>query len=110
MHRFHSTSIDPITNKAELDESETRHLRDVLRIREGDSVLVFDGSGLEYSGTVLLIEKKSTTITIDREIAPAAPESDLDLTLAVAMTKGEKFDLVVQKAIELGVNRIIPIV
>jgi 16S rRNA (uracil1498-N3)-methyltransferase len=110
MHRFHSTAIDRVTNTAELEESETRHLRDVLRIREGDSILVFDGSGLEYSGTVLLIEKKSTTITIDREIAPAAPESDLDLTLAVALTKGEKFDLVVQKAIELGLNRIIPIV
>jgi 16S rRNA (uracil1498-N3)-methyltransferase len=110
MRRFHSTSIDLVNNKAELEESETRHLRDVLRIREGDGVFVFDGSGHEYSGTVLSIEKKSTTITIDREVAPAAPESDLDLTLAVAMTKGEKFDLVVQKAIELGVNRIIPIV
>jgi 16S rRNA (uracil1498-N3)-methyltransferase len=110
MRRFHSTSIDLVNNRAELEESETRHLRDVLRIREGDTVLVFDGAGHEYSGMVLSIDKKSTAITIDREVVPAAPESHLDLTLAVAITKGEKFDLVVQKAIELGVNRIIPIV
>lgn len=109
MHRFYSTSIDPGSRTAELDESETRHLRDVLRLGVADKVYVFDGKGHEFACVVESVGKRSTRLRIDKEIDPAAPESKLDLTLAVALTKGEKFELVVQKAVELGVNAIIPV-
>src|SRR3954471_19617121 len=107
MHRFFSTSIDSLN--VQLDESETRHLRDVLRIREGEPVKVFDGNGREFLATVSTISKRFATLKLDQETSAAAPESPLDLTLAIALTKGDKFELAIQKAVELGVNKIIPI-
>jgi 16S rRNA (uracil1498-N3)-methyltransferase len=52
----------------------------------------------------------STQVKVISEVEPARPESPLELTLAVALLKGEKFDLVVQKATELGVTRVVPVV
>jgi 16S rRNA (uracil1498-N3)-methyltransferase len=109
MHRFYSTDFDSLSNQAFLDETETRHLRDVLRIRVGDSVNVFDGIGNEHTGRVEQISRHSTVLSALRSCPPASPESNFDLTLAVALTKGDKFELVIQKAVELGVNRITPI-
>lgn len=93
-----------------LSADEARHLRDVLRLHEGDEVYVFDGEGAEFLCSVQQIDRRTTIeLTVQREVEPARPESPLELTLAVALLKGEKFDLVVQKATELGVARIIPL-
>lgn len=88
---------------------ETRHLRDVLRLHAGERVQVFDGAGREYLCEINDISKRETSLLVIEETAPAAPESELELTLAVALLKGEKFELVVQKAVELGVARIVPL-
>lgn len=92
-----------------LTESETRHLRDVLRLSIGDIVRVFDGAGREYECTVETIRKQETRLAILKEVLPTAPESSLDLTVVAAITPGEKFDLAIQKSVELGVRRFIPI-
>lgn len=92
-----------------LDVEQTRHLRDVLRLREKEIVRVFDGDGREFLCSLEKLEKKSALLKIIEEVAPIAPESNLNLTLACALLKGEKFDLVVQKAVELGVSKIIPL-
>jgi 16S rRNA (uracil1498-N3)-methyltransferase len=55
------------------------------------------------------IGRESSTLNLIDEVEPASPESPLKLTLAVALLKGEKFDLVVQKATELGVWRVVPV-
>jgi 16S rRNA (uracil1498-N3)-methyltransferase len=91
-----------------LNLDETRHLRDVLRLRRGEKISVFDGEGREFLCQIETIGKKETILKIIREIAPNSPESDLNLTLAVALLKGEKFDLVMQKAVELGVTKFVP--
>lgn len=92
-----------------LDADETLHLRDVLRLHPGDEVFVFDGTGHEFSCAVAAINRNSSDLTVLSEVAPSRPESPLNLSLAVALLKHEKFDLVVQKATELGVNQIIPL-
>lgn len=92
-----------------LDSGETRHLRDVLRLTEGTNVNVFDGCGREFSCTVVEIKKAETELLVLSELSASSPESSYELTLAAAMLKGEKFDLVVQKAVELGVTRLIPL-
>ena len=109
MRRFYTPKENFQADKAILNLDETRHLRDVLRLREGAEICVFDGEGREFLGTVEKISKSETLLKIIREITPSALESSLDLTLAIALLKGEKFDLVVQKSVELGVNRIIPL-
>ncbi|MEA2174954.1 MAG: rRNA (uracil1498-N3)-methyltransferase [Blastocatellia bacterium] len=88
---------------------EARHLRDVLRLKPGDEVFVFDGEGLEYRCVVEDARRDGALLQVIGEVSPASQESPLDLTLATALLKGEKFDLVVQKATELGVARIVPV-
>ena len=93
-----------------LAADEARHLHDVLRLRRGDEVFVFDGEGREFSCVVEETGRDQAKLKVISEVDAARPESTLDLTLAVALLKGEKFDLVVQKATELGVSRIVPLV
>src|SRR5947207_9357003 len=93
-----------------LSAEQTRHLRDVLRLKSGDEVYVFDGTGREVRGLVQNITRDSTEVSVGDEVEPARPESPLNLTLAVSLLKGEKFDLVVQKVTEMGVVRVIPII
>src|SRR5262249_39044327 len=109
MHRFYAPPEQLQGKKVTLDWDETRHLRDVVRLKTGDSVNVFDGAGREFECCIVEIKKSEATLSILREVPPVSPESPLDLTLAVAMLKGEKFDLVVQKAVELGVKMLIPL-
>jgi 16S rRNA (uracil1498-N3)-methyltransferase len=109
MRRFYASIEQFQTETVSLSLEETRHLRDVLRLSEGANVRVFDGGGREFLCEIKTIGKKETVLRIVEEIAPTAPESNLNLTLAVALLKGEKFDLVVQKAVELGVTTLIPL-
>src|SRR5258708_5671718 len=93
-----------------LSAEETRHARDVLRLQGGDKIFVFDGLGREFQCSVQKITRDATDLNVLAEVEPARPESPLDLTLAIALLKGEKFDLVIQKATELGVARIQPVI
>ncbi|MDT5294157.1 MAG: rRNA (uracil1498-N3)-methyltransferase [Acidobacteriota bacterium] len=94
-----------------LSEEESRHLRDVLRLRAGDEAYVFDGEGREFACVVAEAggRKGGARLDVRGRAEPPRPESPLELTLAVALLKGEKFDLVVQKATELGAWRIVPV-
>ena len=92
-----------------LTADEARHLREVLRLKPGDEVSVFDGEGKEFRGRVAQARREFAELDLDEEIEPTRPESPLQITLAVALLKGEKFDLVVQKATELGVYKIVPL-
>ncbi|MCM3872795.1 MAG: 16S rRNA (uracil(1498)-N(3))-methyltransferase [Pyrinomonadaceae bacterium] len=100
-----SSDLKSLTLQAE----EARHLRDVLRLRPGDQVHVFDGAGKEFECAIEESRKDSARLTVLAEVAPARSESPLKLTLAVALLKSDKFDLVVQKATELGVARVVPV-
>ena len=102
-----------VTKVVTLAPEEARHLRDVLRMRAGDEAFVFDGEGVEYRCAVGEVGRGSggrATLRIEEQVAAPHVESPLSLTLVVALLKGEKFDLVVQKATELGVTRIAPVV
>ena len=105
--RFHAPPAAFTNQTVTLTADEARHLRDVLRLKAGDEVYVFDGVGREFRCTVT---RQAAELHIEAEVDPAKPESQLQLNLGVALLKGEKFDLVVQKATELGVKRITPLV
>jgi 16S rRNA (uracil1498-N3)-methyltransferase len=93
-----------------LTSDEARHLREVLRLKAGDEAYVFNGAGEEFHCRIEESGRDSAILNIMAAVPPARPESPLSLTLAVALLKGEKFDLVVQKATELGVKRVVPVV
>jgi 16S rRNA (uracil1498-N3)-methyltransferase len=92
-----------------LTSDEAKHLRDVLRLKQGDEVYVFDGAGKEFRCIVSGWKRDEVTLDECEQVAPPHPESPLDLTLAVGLLKGDKFDLIVQKATELGITRIVPV-
>jgi 16S rRNA (uracil1498-N3)-methyltransferase len=110
--RFYATpdSFNSVKTFATLNADETRHLRDVLRLTVGDEAYVFDGEGREFRCAIAEADRTSARLRIIEEVSAASPESPLNLTLAVALLKGEKFDLVVQKATELGATSLIPII
>ena len=92
-----------------LAADEARHLRDVLRLKPRDAVYVFDGAGHEFRCIVKSARRDSAELWVDSQLPPAKPESQLQLKLGVALLKSDKFDLVVQKATELGVQQITPV-
>ena len=109
MRRFYAPKQNFSDLQVILDSDETRHLRDVLRLKSGDDVSVFDGEGGEFECSISTIGKRESVLDILRPVDPPAAESPLVLTLAVSLLKGEKFDLVTQKAVELGVAKLIPL-
>jgi 16S rRNA (uracil1498-N3)-methyltransferase len=110
--RFYAPQVSFASDgkSATLSADEARHAQNVLRLVPGDEVFVFDGEGCEYRGAIGDATSRTMTVDLVEQVEPAKPESPLDLTLGVALLKSEKFDLVVQKACELGVTRIVPLV
>jgi 16S rRNA (uracil1498-N3)-methyltransferase len=90
-----------------LDGEPHRHLVKVLRLQPGDGVLVFDGGGTEIEAQVLAVGPR----TIELSLGPrrAVTLAGVSITLLQAVPKGERMDLIVQKATELGVTAIIPV-
>ena len=94
-----------ISDEMTLSEEESRHARNVLRLAEGDEVTLFDGSGKEYSAIVTAVAKGGISVHVVRESA-SGREPKTWVFLLVGALKGDKTELVVQKATELGVSRI----
>ncbi|HUL38237.1 MAG TPA: RsmE family RNA methyltransferase, partial [Thermodesulfobacteriota bacterium] len=88
---------------------EVKHIRRVLRLKAGDEIIVFDGAGKEYEGTIVEGEPSSVVIEIENTFS-SKKDSPLEVTLAQSLLKGEKMDYLIQKATELGVKRIIPFI
>lgn len=100
----------PESGSVVLAPDEARHLRDVLRLEHGAEVYVFDGLGHEHRCLIEEFARGLVKLKVLEEVEAARPESPLRLELAVALLKGEKFDLVIQKATELGVAGIVPLI
>jgi len=102
-------AIDPWSGTARLAEDEAHHLAQVLRLRAGDDVAVFDGAGREFRARVEAITRDGASLRLIEEQAPA-PEPFVRVTLAQAALKGEKMDDVVRDATMMGVASIEPLV
>ena len=109
MRRFYSPPEQISRGTVTLGPEETRHLRDVLRLRAGDEASIFDGRGHEYLCAIDEVSKKGAVLTVLSEIEPSSPESPLEITIAAAILPGEKFEITVQKAVELGVYKLQPL-
>ncbi len=107
MHRFFIVPESINGPIVEIDAVQARHLEKVLRLKAGDSILVFDGQGHEYRVKLLGKEKDTWKGEIETIIADAG-EPGIRLTLVQGIPKGDKMDTIIQKAVEIGVKRIIP--
>ena len=84
------------------------HIMRVLRLRDGDALTLFDGRGGEYGGRINGFRKDSVQVDV-QEHRPLERESSLELSLIQGISRGERMDWVMQKATELGVQRILPV-
>ena len=90
------------------DPKELHHLSRVLRLAVGDRVACVDGQGTEYLGTITTQAPEAVTIHIDQR--RAIPQAEVEVWLGLALVKADRFELAVQKATELGVSRLTPLV
>jgi 16S rRNA (uracil1498-N3)-methyltransferase len=107
MHRVYVDRIDGSTVSL-ADAGQLHHLQDVLRLKPGDAVVVCDGAGLEYNGTITGLERKLAVI----EVTSSMPgrRNKMDLTIACAIPKGDRLDDAIDQLTQLGVARLIPMV
>ena len=91
-----------------LDGPEAHHLMHVLRIAAGEVVEVFDGRGLVASAEVLAVRKRDVELRVVAARREAPPTREV--ILGTAVPKGDRFDWLIEKATELGVTRIVPLV
>jgi len=105
MHRFHLRPEN--WDSATLDSEESHHCSHVLRLCEGDRVTVFDGAGREGQATIA--STSSSRVTLKIAGTSKTPSPPCEITLAQAIPKGKNMDLIVQKAVELGASKLVPI-
>lgn len=90
-----------------LDDFGANHVAKVLRLKPGALIRVFDGHGHEFEATLTAVSKK-TTVELTRELTRSV-ESPLKLELLQVVSRGDRMDFTIQKAVELGISRIVPL-
>jgi len=92
-----------------LPEAQAHYISRVLRMSEGDAVQLFDGSGMEFRATLIEVGKKHVRVQVSQSFAGQV-ESPLKIHLGQGLSRGERMDWAIQKATELGVSQITPII
>ncbi|MDX1598948.1 MAG: 16S rRNA (uracil(1498)-N(3))-methyltransferase [Marinobacter sp.] len=91
-----------------LDENAAQHVGRVLRMQPGQELQLFNGDGNDYPATITSASKKQVDVQVGTPVANAT-ESSLDIVLGQTLSKGDRMDYAVQKAVEMGVTRIVPL-
>ena len=109
MHRFYVAENQISGEQVRFNKTELHHIKKVLRLMPDDEVIIFDGSGKEYLVALKsLADGELGGIVLQQTIIDREPILKINLVQAVA--KGEKMDLIIQKAVELGVSKITPVI
>jgi 16S rRNA (uracil1498-N3)-methyltransferase len=104
---FHSQPITQL-GKINLDDDAANHIGRVLRMKEGQHILLFDGSGAEFPAVISESDKKHVAVEVTERVE-CSSESPLDLHLGQVISRGDKMEFTIQKSVELGVNTITPL-
>lgn len=97
-----------VDSQLELSKEASNHLLNVLRLKDGHPLVLFNGDGNEYSAELIVESKRKALATIDAKLTISV-ESPLQIHLGQAISKGDRMDWVLQKSVELGVTEITPI-
>lgn len=94
--------------RAELEAGARRHVTQVLRLSTGDALVLFNGDGRDYPARLVAAEGDSAAAEV-LDSGPPEPEPPLVLTLALGISRGERMDVALQKAVELGAAALVPL-
>ena len=106
--RFYDPQPLAISAEIILGDDATQHIR-VLRLKTGGDITLFNGLGGQYGGTLIDVQKRTCTVRINT-FQETDNESPLHLHLGQVISRGERMEFVIQKAVELGVNEITPLI
>lgn len=108
-HRFFQDIHFQVGALITLTEQVTSHVARVLRMKEGDEICLFNGRNQECIARLIEVKKRLVNVELI-QVKEITRESPFQIILVQALSKGDRFDLVVQKAVELGVTKLIPII
>lgn len=108
INRFYSPTPLQVGIEVSLDATAAAHAIKVLRLPVGSRITLFDGNGGEFLAELSAAGKHPQARILAHQ--PVERESSLDITLVQAIARGDRMDYTVQKAVELGVNRIVPVI
>src|SRR3989338_3140883 len=108
MHRFYCPQSNLQNPQVVItDPKELHHLRNVLRLKKGDTLTIFNNQGEEATGHIAAIQPSKVTVAVE---SVRKDKADLPvMILACAVPKKSKFEVIIEKATELGVDEIIPL-
>ncbi|MEC9375474.1 MAG: 16S rRNA (uracil(1498)-N(3))-methyltransferase [Pseudomonadota bacterium] len=106
-HRFYCANAIKSNTEISLSVSNSQHISQVLRLRAGDKIILFDGSGPEYFSELTVVNKSKSRVKVGLANWPDS-ESNLKISLWHSLCRGARMDTVIQKATELGVKNIQP--
>jgi 16S rRNA (uracil1498-N3)-methyltransferase len=109
MPRFPVNEKDIDGGQARIAGTDYRHVVKVLRMTEGDAITLFDANAVEYEGRISRVGTREILVDII-STRKAETDSPLRITLLQGLPKGDKMDYIVEKATELGVHKIVPVV
>jgi len=106
--RIFTDSPLAVGSQCQLDDNAANHVGRVLRMQAGQALLLFNGDGHDYHATITEAGKKHVLVAVT-EAAGNETESPLRVVLAQTLSKGDRMDYAVQKAVEMGVSEIVPL-
>lgn len=109
MPRFFVNNPLAVGEIAVIDGADARHIAGALRMSIGETLTLCDGAGTDYACTLTAVGKDTVSASVDAA-APTVSEPTLAVTLYMGMPKGDKLELIIQKAVELGVTAIVPVI
>jgi 16S rRNA (uracil1498-N3)-methyltransferase len=107
--RFYCPQLRQDDLVLDLPETVHRHAVQVLRLKPGALIRLFDGKGLEFEAELTAVEKRHSQVQLLNRLENQS-ESPLNITLLQGVSRGERMDFAIQKAVELGVSTIVPVV
>ncbi len=98
-----------VGDQVQLDDDAAHYVRSVLRLKQDQAIVLFNGQGNDFSGRFSEVSRKTVRVRIEQKIERSV-ESPLQIHLGLGVSRGDRMDWAVQKAVELGVNRLTPLI
>ncbi|MDD7403472.1 MAG: 16S rRNA (uracil(1498)-N(3))-methyltransferase [Butyribacter sp.] len=108
MYRFYIANEQILENEITIFGSDVNHIRNVLRLDEGDWVVACDGQGKDYVSRIQSMDKENVVLHIEK-VQETGTELPTKITLFQGVPKKDKMEFIIQKAVELGVYEIVPV-
>lgn len=109
MYRFFVDNCNDFKDNIIITGNDVNHIKNVLRLKCGEHVLVSNGNGTDYECSIEKIDSETVMVRIE-DVTKNAAELPVSITLFQGMPKSDKLELIIQKGVELGVKEIVPVI